>query len=110
VKIRSQVRATLLAIFLIVTWLTLPLGIQYLFATGFNIAMSNAARSLLILSPTVVIRRIESGVPAVQEIPDPAWAFYLLNAAFYGVLLCLFRHVSLEDADQRPGRTKGSAR
>ncbi len=87
VKIRSHVRATLLAIFLIFTWLTLPLRIQYLLATGFNITLSDAAQYLLILSPTVVIRRIESGVSAVQEIPDLAWAFYLLNAAFYGVLL-----------------------
>ena len=110
VQVRSQVRATLLAIFLIVAWLTLPLGIQYFLATGFNIAMSGAARYLLILSPTVVIQRIESGVSAVQEIPDPAWAFYLLNAAFYGVLLWLFRHISLKDADQRLGRTKGAAR
>jgi hypothetical protein len=110
VKIRSQVRATLLAISLIVAWLTLPMGIQYLLATGFNIALSDAARYLLILSPTVVIQRIESGVSAVQEIPDPAWAFYFLNAAFYGVLLWLFRHISLKDADQRLGRTKGTAR
>jgi len=110
VKIRSQVRATLLAICLIVAWLTLPLGIQYLLTTGFNIALSDAARYLLILSPTVVIRSIESGVSAVQEIPDPAWAFYLANAAFYGFLLWLFRHASLKNADQRLGRTKGTAR
>jgi ABC-type transport system involved in multi-copper enzyme maturation permease subunit len=109
VKIRSQVRATLVAICLVVTWATLPLSIQYLLASGFNIEPSGSARYLLILSPTVVIRGIESGAPAAYGIPDPDWAFYLANAVFYGFLLWLFRHVSLKDADHRLGRTKGAA-
>lgn len=108
VKIRSQVRATLMAICLIVVWLTLPLGIQYLLAAGFNIELSGTARYLWIFSPTVVIRGIESRASAANGIPDPAWAFYLANAAFYGFLLWLFRHVSLKDADQRLGRTTGA--
>lgn len=109
-KIRSQIRATLMAICLIVVWLTLPMGVRYLFAAGFNIELSGIARYLLILSPTVVIMGIESKAPAVEGIPNPAWAFYLANAVFYGFLLWLFRHVSLKDADQRLGRTKGAAR
>ena len=108
-KIRSQIRATLVAICLIVVWLTLPVAIRYLFAYGFNIKVAGSAGYLLILSPTVVIRGIESGAPAAMGIPGPFWPFYLGNAAFYGGLLWLFRHVSLKDADQRLGRIKGTA-
>jgi ABC-type transport system involved in multi-copper enzyme maturation permease subunit len=108
-KIRSQIRATLVAICLIVAWLTVPVAARYLLADGFNVDVSGTARYLLILSPTVVIRGIESGAPANIGIPDPYWPFYLGNAAFYGGLLWLFRHVSLKDADQRLGRIKGTA-
>ena len=108
-KIRSQVRATLVSICLIVAWLTLPVAIRYLLADGFNVVVSGSARYLWIFSPTVVIRGIESGAPTDIGIPDPHWPFYLANAVFYGFLLWLFRHVSLKDADQHLGRIKGAA-
>lgn len=98
---------TLMAICLIVVWLTLPLGIQYLLAAGFNIELSGTARYLWIFSPTVVIRRSIQSFRSEWN-PRSAWAFYLANAAFYGFLLWLFRHISLKDADQRLGRTTGA--
>ena len=107
-KIRSQVRATLVSICLIVVWLTLPVAIQYLLADGFNVEVSGSARYLWIFSPTVVIRGIESGAPTAVGIPSPHWPFYLANALFYGFLLWLFRHVSLKNADQHLGRIKGA--
>ncbi len=107
-KIRSQVRATLVAISVIVAWLTVPVAIQYLLANGFNTQLSGSARYLMILSPTVVIRGIESGSPAAAGIPNPYWTFYLANAVLYGFLLWFFRHRSLKDADQRLGRVVGT--
>ncbi len=108
-RIRSQIRANLVAVGLIVAWITVPVGVLYLVAGGFNVDLSGAARYLLILSPTVVIRGIESGTPANFGIPSPYWPFYLGNAAFYGFLLWLFRHISLKDADRHLGRVKGAA-
>ncbi len=103
-KIRSQIRATLVAVSLIVAWITLPVGMLYIIAGGLNVELSGVARYLLIFSPTVVIRGIESGAPANFGIPSPYWPFYFGNAAFYGFLLWLFRHISLKDADRRLGR------
>ncbi len=108
-KIRSQVRATLVCICLIVVWLTLPVAVQYLLADGLNVEVSGSARYLWIFSPTVAIRGIESGAPMNVGIPDPHWPFYLVNALLYGFFLWLFRHVSLKDADQHLGRIKGVA-
>ena len=108
-RIRSQIRATLVAVGFIVAWITLPVGVLYLVASGFNVELSGVARYLLIFSPTVVIRGIESGAPANFGIPSPYWPFYFGNAAFYGFLLWLFRHISLKDADRRLGRIKAAA-
>jgi len=114
-KIRSQVRAAAAAVGLIVAWVTLPMATRYLLAAGFDAQVSNWAQYLFMLSPAVVIPAIETADPSGNGIPDPYWAFYLVNAVLYGALLWMFRRLSLKNADQRLGRiaaasgTKGSA-
>jgi ABC-type transport system involved in multi-copper enzyme maturation permease subunit len=109
-QFRSQLRATAAAVCLIVAWMTLPHGIQYLLVSGFDVQFPDGAQYLLLLSPAVVIPAIESANPSAHGIPDPYWTFYLVNIALYGTLLWMFRRLSLKDADTRLGRAKITGR
>ena len=108
-RIRSQVRATLIAVSLVVLWITVPIAAHYLLVTGLHAELTGHARYLQILSPSVVIRAVESGDPSAMGVPSPFWQFYLGNALLYGSLLWLFRHLSLRNADRRLGRIPSPA-
>ena len=107
-------RALHVPLFLLVTVLLLlvALGLvachvhRVLLLEGLNIDVSRYSQYLLILSPSVAIRAVESGAGSLG-VNQPFWIFFLANVLTYGSLLLLVRYLALSKADQQLGRVKG---
>ncbi len=108
-RIRSQIRAVLAAVALLIVVVGLPVAVPTLLAAGPQFPLSEAGQLLRVLSPAIVIPAVESGDPAAYGIPDPYRAWYLVNAVCFGFLAWTSRWLCLRDADRILGRAVQSS-
>jgi len=103
-RLRSQLRAIVVAVSLLAGWVMVPMALRYLLTVGLGMRLTGAARYLFVLSPADMICAIETSRPSAYGFTEPAWVCYVLNLPFYACLLFVFHHLCLRNADAHLGR------
>lgn len=111
-KIRSQIKAVLVAIALIGAWLITPAIVVGISASLLGLRITGIARHILLLNPAALIPAVESMGALVMPAQGsaqydssmPAWLTFAVNLSLHGLALYGLRRWCLANADRLLGR------